>query len=608
MFNWEKGGAAAPATAADVTDPDQQQQQQQHGNGTPLAPVQSAAEAVRDIKSPGVKRMEAIASVITLKDRIGLFIGVFIVAYAYGLDATLRTYLQLYATGDLGDHALTSTVNVMRGVLAAASQPTAAKIADVFGRVEVLIGATVFYIVGTIIEATAQNITTLTAGVAIYIIGYTVVIMLLEVIIADITSTRSRVFFSYVPALPFIINTWISGDVLIAINKTASWRWGYGMWCIIFPICAVPLGISLTIISVRARRRGLLDDYTSSLRVLGAHNFAVELFWMLDVIGIILVIAVFALLLIPLTIAGGVKSTWGTAHVIAPLVIGFCCIPVFVWWELRAPHPLVPFTLMKDRGVFAPIFIAILLNFAWVMQGDYLYTVLFVGFGFDEKLATRVSGLYSFVSVVVGPLLGLLIYYMRRLKILVVCGTALFMVAFGLLIHFRGAHEGSTSAKIGVIAAEVVLGIAGGMFPYPAQASMQVQLKHENLAVMTGIYLAVYNIGSALGNAVSGALWTQLLPGYLERGISDPKIVAAVYADPLVNAIAYPMGSPTRTAIVNAYRDIQKILCITGLCLCVPLIAFALLLRNPVLTDEQTLAEKIRVSSDEDDEEERARR
>src|SRR5690606_25854053 len=103
----------------------------------------------------------------------------------------------------------------------------------------------------------------------------------------------------------------------------------------------------------------------------------------------------------------------------------------------------------------------------------------------------------------------------RRLKIFIVIGTCLFMVAFGLLIRYRG--DANTSSRAGVIGAQVLLGIAGGMFPYPAQASLQTALKHEHLAVMTGVYLATYNLGSAFGTSVSGAIWTQVLPGQLNE-------------------------------------------------------------------------------------------
>lgn len=37
-------------------------------------------------------------------------------------------------------------------------------------------------------------------------IGYTCIILLLEVLIADVTSSRSRLLFSFVPALPFVVS------------------------------------------------------------------------------------------------------------------------------------------------------------------------------------------------------------------------------------------------------------------------------------------------------------------------------------------------------------------------------------------------------------------
>lgn len=75
----------------------------------------------------------------------------------------------------------------------------------------------------------------------------------------------------------------------------------------------------------------------------GASQLLVELFWQLDVIGIILLIAVFALILVPFTLAGGVSTQWKTAKVIAPLVIGILCIPLWIVWESRSKYPMIPF-------------------------------------------------------------------------------------------------------------------------------------------------------------------------------------------------------------------------------------------------------------------------
>ncbi|KAL2162297.1 hypothetical protein VTH06DRAFT_7210 [Thermothelomyces fergusii] len=546
-----------------------------------------------DDKSPGVRRAEALAAVLTTADRVFIFLGVFFVAFAYGLDGVLRGSYQPVATASFNQHSLLATVNVLRSVIAAAALPTSAKIADIFGRAELVVLSVFFYVLGTVVETVADNVATFSAGAILNQVGLTMIMLLVEVIVADISSTRARLFFSYIPAMPFLITTWVSGNISAAVLSATTWRWGVGMWCIIYPVCAMPLVVSLALVGRRARKRGLMEKYSEAVKgqeTWGA--FLVDLFWRLDVIGVVLLIAVFALILVPMTIAGGFQASWTAPQILGPLIVGVCTIPAFVLWQLRAPHPLVPFYLIKDRAVWGALGIAVLLNWSWYMQGDYLYTVLIVAFDFGTAMATRLSSFYSFFSVVTGCLLGLVVFKVRRLKVFIVAGTCLFMVAFGLLIRYRG--DADTSSRAGVIGAQVVLGIAGGMFPYPAQASLQTVLKHEHLAVMTGLYLATYNLGSAFGTAVSGAIWTQVLPGELHERLAplgNATLATLAYGRPFDFAAEYPVGTAERQAVIEAYKHAQRLLTITGICLCVPLIAFAAALRNPKLNDQQTLAQ-----------------
>jgi MFS transporter, SIT family, siderophore-iron:H+ symporter len=404
--------------------------------------------------------------------------------------------------------------------------------------------------------------------------------LLVQLIIADISSTRSRVFFSHIPVFPFIINAWVSGNLAYDVLNLTTWRWGYGMWCIIYPVCALPLVLTSWKISHQAKKKDRLSSRWLPFQILGDERPLLGLFWHLDILGVILLMAAFAMVLVPLTLANG---RWQSPQIIMPLGIGVCCIGVFIGWELWTPQPLVPLKLMKDRGVWAATGIAVMLNFAWAMQGHFLYTMLVVIYGFSGPAASIINSLYAFTSVVVGPILGLVVFKVRRLKIFIILGTALFMVAFGLLLHSCNGTDRS-----GVIAAQVVLGIASGMFPYPAQASLQVQLKHENLAGMTGVYMAMYNVGSALGNAVSGAIWTSMLPMHLNHADLDANIASSVYADPL-KAVPKLTSSRQRDAVMDAFRAVQRLLTITGICLCIPLLGFALALRDPKLNDEQVL-------------------
>lgn len=139
------------------------------------------------------------------------------------------------------------------------------------------------------------------------------------------------------------INTWISGNLTAAVLKVTSWRWGIGMFAIIYPVCALPLIAVLFLVHRRAKSSGQLESYQSSMQLLGGRRLALELFWHLDVIGLILMIAMMALILVPFTIAGGVTAQWKTAKVIAPLVIGVFLVPVWAYWEKTCKHPMLPF-------------------------------------------------------------------------------------------------------------------------------------------------------------------------------------------------------------------------------------------------------------------------
>ena len=275
-------------------------------------------------------------------------------------------------------------------------------------------------------------------------------------------------------------------------------------------VCTMALLIPLYLVHRRARRHGAFDAYQSPLRLLGTRQLARLSFWYLDVVGMVLLIAVLALILTPFTIARGESSQWKTAKILAPLVVGICCIPAWITWERTCKHPMVPFKVespfsrvkREDLLTYAavterpsclgragncrhaeywyalsrPICVYVTdIEAAWALQGNYLYTVLVVSFGESITSATRITSLYrlviclmiprefpltfvySFASVITGCLLGFVILKVRRLKMFIVAGTMLFTVAFGILINFRGGSGDSSHS--GVIGGQVLLGI-----------------------------------------------------------------------------------------------------------------------------------------------------
>lgn len=80
-----------------------------------------------------------------------------------------------------------------------------------------------------------------------------------------------------------------------------------------------------------------------------------------------------------------------------------------------------------------------------------------------------------------------------------------------------------------------------------------------------------------------------MLPQKLQETVGNATLAQEIYGDPFTFIIDNPMGTPNRDAAVDAYREIQRLLCITGICLAVPIIGFSLVLRDPRLGKEQSL-------------------
>ncbi|PHH58556.1 hypothetical protein CDD81_5379 [Ophiocordyceps australis] len=330
------------------------------------------------------------------------------------------------------------------------------------------------------------------------------------------------------------------------------------MWCIIYPLASAPLLLGLYLLDHRVAEKQCGCSHASLWKQMGRAQSS--LFDQLDVAGLVLLVAAFSLLLAPLTVVGGTVSHWKNPYILALLAIGLLCAPLFILWERRgAKTPLVPFDLLSDRGVWSALAVRSLLNFAWYVQGNYLYTVLIVAFDFSIQTATRILSFFSFFGVVSGVLVGVVIYRLRRLKYIIVAGTCLFTAGFVVLYSFPGGA--STQSKTGLMSGQVLLGLASGLFAYPTQASIQASASRDHVAILTGLYLSFYNVGSALGTCLAGAIWTQTLLPALTHNLGfahNDTLAKSIYDSPFPVVAHYPIGTEIRAAIIQSYQHLSE--------------------------------------------------
>jgi len=80
--------------------------------------------ALPGAKSPGVARIEALNAHTSFINRCCIFFGIFLIAYAYGLDGTLRYTYQPYATAGFQQHSTLATISMSGEICSHSESPT----------------------------------------------------------------------------------------------------------------------------------------------------------------------------------------------------------------------------------------------------------------------------------------------------------------------------------------------------------------------------------------------------------------------------------------------------------------------------------------------------
>jgi len=530
-----------------------------------------------DSMQAGVRQLELITSSWSRQALWITYIGVCLLTYTTSLaQSTVGTY-EPYVTSDFNKHSLISAVTVTSSVLTAVVKPPMAKIGDTFGRTTAFVISTLFYTIGLIMISTSHNASTYVGSQIFYVAGQTGLQVLISIFIADTSTVLNRVFLASLPDWGFLVNAWvgplIAGNIL---DTVPGWRIGYGMFAILIPLTAAPLILTLWLQSRRLRKedRDPVLPWKSDGLVLTMKKLVSEL----DLVGIIFLSAGLALLLIPLTIASSQPGSWQSPHIIAMIVLGGVCCGVLAIWEIRlARHPIIPFRLFRDRTVVGGVLSGFFYFMAYFLWYNYFTSWLQVARFLSPSSAGYIANSWGLASTLAAIAVGVLIKYTKTYKIWMVIGVPIYTLGIGLMIRFR-----QPDASIGaIVSVQVVSGIGGGIYNPAALLGIQAAVRHTDVGTATAMYLTFTAIGSAVGGAIAGAIWTNTLPGKLQDYLppSTRDQVQEIFND-FTKAMAYPQGSPERDAIVRAYSETQRYLLIAGTAFGIPMIFFVLLMRS----------------------------
>jgi EmrB/QacA subfamily drug resistance transporter len=403
--------------------------------------------------------------------------------------------------------------------------PLYGKLGDLYGRKGVLQVAIVIFLVGSALCGISQNMTELIAFRALQGLGAGGLIVVTIAVVGDIVPPRERGryqgFFGAVFGVSTVIGPLLGGFFV----DNLSWRW-------IFYV-NVPTGlVALAVIAVAFQAR--TDHTRHSVDYLGAALLA----------GGLSAIVLY-------TSLGGTTYGWGSPQLVALIVAGVVLLAAFVVVEGRAPEPILPLELFRNRVFTVTSALGFIIGLA--LFGAVTYLPLYLQ---DVKGHSPTTSGLLITPMMAGLLItsiasGQLISRFGRYKPFPIAGTAL--TAVGLVLLSR-LHVGtSTLVAAGYM---VVLGLGLGLVLQVLVVAAQNAADYKNLGVVSSGSTLFRQIGGSIGVAAFGAIFANRLASDLAGRLPAGVHVSATPDPATLKRLPPALHSAYATALTDALQPV----------------------------------------------------
>ncbi|KAF7558165.1 hypothetical protein G7Z17_g102 [Cylindrodendrum hubeiense] len=513
----------------------------------------------------GVARVRAITATWSKQTMWLMFALLYLVSFIDALMNSVQGTLNPYITSSFNKHGLLASVSVVATIVSGCSKLTLAKIIDIWGRIEGFLCMLVLVIISLIMKATCKNMEAYVGAHTLYWVGHIGMMYVVDVMLADFTSLRNRMTMFGINGTPLIASTFAGPKIAELFYNNLNFRWAFGAFTIMITGICIPVILVMLHMQRKALKIGALPEKESTRTTLQSiQHYFVEF----DVIGIILVTAVFSLILLPFSIATYAPNGWASGYIIAMEVLGLLCVPTFYIWESRfARVQFLPWKYLKEPTIvgscllYGVMFASV---FAW---NAYFSSYLQVVHRLSITSANYVLNAFSLTSAIFGPLIGMLISYTGEFKWTAYSGIPCVLLGTALLIPFR-----QPDTHVGILTMTQILnGLGTGIFATCGQLAVMSPVTHQQIAVVVALWGMFGSIGASVGLAIAGAIWNNSLPKELYKRLPEESknLSATIFGD-MVIQLSYEDGTLEREAIVGAYAVVQRQMVIAGACL-VPL-------------------------------------
>ncbi|KAJ2620395.1 hypothetical protein GGI26_005037 [Coemansia sp. RSA 1358] len=363
-----------------------------------------------------------------------------------------------------------------------ALRPLYGRLSDTFGRLPMLIFATVLFIVGSALCGWAHSMGILIFGRAVQGIGGAGLMLLVFIIVSDVTSEKQRP--AYLGALSAVWSiAAVAGPVLGAtFSDKASWRWAF---LINLPISGAVL-ISALLFMRLPQSSGSISEKIKKV----------------DFLGALVLIGAVSMLLLAFSWAG--KSfPWNSARIIGLLVSGTVALGIFIIIEwMTLAEPIVPIRLFSNRNICLSVFSQFFIGMTLFVPLYFIplwYTIV-------KNSSAISSGLHLLPYMLSISLFaiatGFFITKIGHYRIIAIVGSAIAVIGSGLFILFDETI--SQAKQIGFM---IILGIGLALNVQILLLVVQKAALDKDMATATTLFLFMRILGPSISIAVMQSIF-----------------------------------------------------------------------------------------------------
>lgn len=447
-------------------------------------------------------------------------LGLLVAIFLGGLEQTIVAVALPLMSADLS--GVEYLAWVISGYLIAmtVATPIYGKLGDIYGRRLMLFSAIAIFLLSSVLCAMATSMPVMILARVIQGVGGAGLLAVSQTIVGDIISPRDRGRYQGYISTAFAIAS-VTGPVVGGLlTEYISWRW---IFWINVPLCALA--------------------YLTAQRTLGKLPVP-KLRRSIDYLGALLLTVGLAILLIAISRVGH-----GTALTESLNILLYCfsaaILAAFIWQEKRAPDPVIPLMLLKNRAVAASslmLFIAFVQMICMTILIPLRLQML-THAGADEA---AVQLLPLSLSIPVGAwIAGMLMAKLGHYRRLQLAGTIILPLAMAFTAYTPA------SSTLLVILCTSLGGFAIGLLLPTSTVAAQNAVEHRHLGVATGVISFSRSLGAAIGIAVLTAVLFALLQQYTPAGL-PLSISATDVIGEMVEGALQTAAPEQRQALIDA--------------------------------------------------------